>query len=181
MDRRSFLLQASGTMTAAALPWQTYATSNLPQIPICGAGLSKQQWQTLAAVQEHLFPSELDAPGAKDINASNYLLSVLTAPDFKASEREFIQNGIIQLEKTVKNLQYQPFISLSISQKETALSQLETEPNGKQWLRAILEYILEALLSDPIYGGNPNGIGWQWLEHQAGFPRPPENRKYYQL
>ncbi len=175
MDRRSFLIQAGGTITAAAIPWQTSA--NFPIIPISGAGLSQLQWQTIIAVQEHLFPAGLDAPGAKDVKAAHYLLSVLTAPNSEPSEREFIQNGIIQLEKVIRDMQYQHFTVLPSSQRETVLRKLENEANGKQWLRTILNYILEALLSDPIYGGNPNGIGWQWLEHQPGFPRP--NRKYY--
>jgi gluconate 2-dehydrogenase gamma chain len=55
------------------------------------------------------------------------------------------------------------------------------ETNGKQWISTILRYILEALLTDPIYGGNPNAIGWKWLDHQPGFPRPPANKRYYLL
>ena len=39
---------------------------------------------------------------------------------------------------------------------------------GRAWLSLLLYYIFEALLSDPVYGGNPDGIGWQWLEHQPG-------------
>jgi gluconate 2-dehydrogenase gamma chain len=44
----------------------------------------------------------------------------------------------------------------------------------------LLDYIMEALLTDPVYGGNPNSIGWQWLKHQPGFPRPttPLKRRY---
>jgi len=45
----------------------------------------------------------------------------------------------------------------------------------------LLTYILEALLTDPVYGGNPNGIGWTWLQHQPGFPTPTEDKKYYKL
>ena len=37
------------------------------------------------------------------------------------------------------------------------------------------------MLTPPSYGGNPNGIGWQWLEHQAGFPLPPAGKRYYEL
>jgi gluconate 2-dehydrogenase gamma chain len=48
-------------------------------------------------------------------------------------------------------------------------------------LSLLLYYIFEALLSDPVYGGNPGGIGWQWLEHQPGFPRPPADKIYGNL
>ena len=42
-------------------------------------------------------------------------------------------------------------------------------------------YLFEAMLSPPSYGGNPNGIGWHWLEHQAGFPLPQAGKRYYEL
>jgi len=45
----------------------------------------------------------------------------------------------------------------------------------------LLTYLLEALLADPVYAGNPNGIGWKWLQHQPGFPRPTKNKKYFKL
>ena len=45
----------------------------------------------------------------------------------------------------------------------------------------ILTYLLQALLTDPVYGGNPNGVGWKWLHHQPGFPRPPKDETYFKL
>jgi len=45
----------------------------------------------------------------------------------------------------------------------------------------VLGYIFEALLVDPVYGGNPNGIGWKWLEHQPGLPRPTADKRYFLL
>jgi gluconate 2-dehydrogenase gamma chain len=37
------------------------------------------------------------------------------------------------------------------------------------------------MLSPPAYGGNPNGIGWQWLNHQPGFPLPEKGGRYYEI
>jgi gluconate 2-dehydrogenase gamma chain len=37
------------------------------------------------------------------------------------------------------------------------------------------------MLSPASYGGNPDGIGWQWLEHQAGFPLPEKGQRYFEL
>jgi gluconate 2-dehydrogenase gamma chain len=52
---------------------------------------------------------------------------------------------------------------------------------GENWLNNLLGYIFEAMLSPPIYGGNPEGTGWKWLEHQAGFPLPKAGQRYYEL
>jgi len=32
-----------------------------------------------------------------------------------------------------------------------------------------------------VYGGNPDGIGWKWLEHQPGYPTPPADKSWYKL
>jgi gluconate 2-dehydrogenase gamma chain len=40
---------------------------------------------------------------------------------------------------------------------------------------------MEALLTDPAYGGNPGGIGWRWLQHVPGYPRPPMDKIYPEL
>jgi gluconate 2-dehydrogenase gamma chain len=37
------------------------------------------------------------------------------------------------------------------------------------------------MLAPPAYGGNPDGIGWQWLEHQGGFPLPKVGQRYFEL
>ena len=61
------------------------------------------------------------------------------------------------------------------------MRQIEQSRAGRNWLSLLLTYVLEALLADPVYGGNPDGIGWQWLEHQPGYPRPPADKSWYKL
>ena len=139
---------------------------------------SPLHWETLAAVQTHLFPSDVDSPGAKEINATGYLHFVLANDP---QESEFIEKGIIYLDKIGKYTAGKPFLDLSHKEREQLLRRFEMGTNGKLWIRKMLQYILEALLTDPIYGGNPKEIGWKWLEHQAGFPRPPINKRYHLL
>ena len=38
--------------------------------------------------------------------------------------------------------------------------------------------LFEALLLDPLYGGNKEEKGWKWLNHTPGFPRPTEELRY---
>ena len=183
MNRRSFLIQTGSTITATSTLFSLNTDASTPSNlqAIQGAWLSQQQWQTLAVVQEHLFPSESDAPGAKEIQATHYLNVMLTHPKSDPNERDLIKNGIVQLDKIAQDSYSKYFTLLSTEQREAVLRHLETEKIGKQWIRLLLEYIFEALLSDPIYGGNPNGIGWKWLAHQPGFPGLPKNKRYYLL
>ena len=145
----------------------------------------KEPWLTLSEVQEHLFPAENIppniSPGAKDIHALQYLQAMMKRPGFDKEEYKLINNGVGWLNDLAK-LQYnKKFIQLDSDKKEKLLRRIESSRAGTRWLSVLLTYLIEALLSDPVYDGNPNGIGWTWLQHQPGFPRPSENKKYYKL
>lgn len=141
-------------------------------------------WPLLAAVQDHLFPSEPDAPGARDVNALAYLQQVLSFTDRDSVEdRKFIVAGATWLRKRVAlDHEGRVFGDLSEEEREKVLrTMVEGSKDGETWVTLVLYYILEALLCDPVYGGNPGGIGWKWLGYIAGFPRPPEGKRYYEL
>lgn len=184
MDRRRFLIRASGTLVTVSTPFfprrYSLAKTTTKVVP-AGAGLSANQWRTLAAVQQHLFPSEPEAPGASDVNAASYLHLVLCDPDFDAGDREFVRAGVDQLEQIIRKMKLDSFVALDEAGRERALQKLVKEPGGEPWVRTILNYVLEALLTDPVYGGNPGGIGWKWLRHQPGSLRPPRDKRYFLL
>lgn len=174
--RRRFLAACAGT---AALPLVNSlpASSSEKQT----SWQAREPWLTLAAVQEHLFPSDSDAPGARQIHATAYLKNVIDHHDIKPSEKDFIQNGVKWLNGVAKEEYAANFIELNQEKKESTLRKVAQSRAGESWISTLLTYIIEALLSSPTYGGNPNGIGWQWLEHQPGFPQPPVNKLYYRL
>lgn len=198
MNRRSFLTASGSTMLVVHSPFLFAMDGMSENPPFTGEnfqintslshsntninpGLSRRQWKTIVAVQEHLFPSESTAPGAKEVNSQAYLYAVLSDADRDDEDRQLVKNGLIELQdicwKKYKNL----FIELTHTQRETALRTLEKTPDGRPWLMTILGYVFEALLVDPIYGGNSNEIGWKWLEHQAGLPRPTMQTRYFLL
>lgn len=147
----------------------------------------KEPWLTLSEVQQHLFPAETHSPssqlsiGAKDIHALEYLRGMMDAPDFEEDDRKLIKNGVSWLNDLAKQQYSKIFVQLDTDSKEKILRRIESSRAGTRWLSVLLTYLLEALLTDPVYGGNPNGIGWLWLQHQPGFPTPPENKKYFKL
>lgn len=144
-----------------------------------------EPWLTLSTVQDHLFPQEKtnkdNSPSAKDIHALAYLQNMMNAPDFDKEEYELINNGVGWLNDLSKQQYSKKFVQLDTDAKEKILRRIESSRVGSRWLSVLLTYLIQALLTDPIYGGNPNGIGWAWLQHQPGFPRPPENKKYFKL
>ena len=169
-DRRRFLLGLAGGSLSLLLP-----------LPGTGAEpvLSEtDRWNLIQAVQDQLFPSEAEAPGAREINALGYLKWVVSDNKLDPEERAFILRGCEWLEALSLQGTEQRFIDLPPDRQDALLEQIARSEAGENWLSTLLLYIFEALLSDPVYGGNPNAVGWRWLGHQPGFPRPDQRNRY---
>jgi gluconate 2-dehydrogenase gamma chain len=182
ISRREFITRMTvlGSLAAA------YPAAALERLRSSGesddmAWLEQDPWRTIAAVQEHLFPSTEDSPGASDFRAIVYLRNTIDNPAADGEDKAFIVNGVGWLNELIAERHERAFSELDVSERETVLRQIEQSRAGRNWLSLLLTYLLEALLADPVYGGNPGGIGWQWLAHQPGFPRPPEDKSWYRL
>lgn len=176
MNRRTFITLLASA--AASYPLSALTERRLQQLP---APKLKDPWKTIAAVQEHLFPADEHSPGAQDIQALNFLQSMITAPDVEDSERKHITNGAGWLNDLSIQVYKHKFIELDENNREKILRKIEQSRAGSRWLSLLMSYLIEALLSDPIYGGNKNSAGWKWLEHQPGFPTPTSDKKYFKL
>lgn len=140
-----------------------------------------EPWYTIAAAQQQLFPDDGDGPDARTINATSYLKFVLDAPDTDPDDRHFILDGVDWLNRLAIARYTGVFANCEPAQQINLLQEITKSQAGERWVSFLLTYILEALLSDPVYGGNPDGIGWKWLQHIPGFPRPPANKRYFDL
>ena len=141
----------------------------------------EEPWLSLAEVQEHLFPADNESPGARDINALGFLQNMLDAPDTDIEEKDFILKGVGWLNDLSNTTHKQQFIQLYSDQKESILRKIESSNAGSRWLSLMMTYLIEALLSDPVYGGNKDQKGWQWLEHIPGYPTPGTDQVYFKL
>jgi len=168
LSRRTFLLASAGGLAALFAPAGALAATANP-------------WPVLAAVQNHLFPSELGSPGAREINALSYLQGVLADPRGDREEQRFILKGVDRLEDLSRRRHQASFVALDSIRREQVLREVANARPGENWISTLLLYLCEALLTDPVYGGNPDCIGWAWLEHQPGFPRPTPDKKYGSL
>lgn len=146
-----------------------------PQAP------SEAPWITVAAVLAHLLPGGAEAPGAADVNAVGYLYRTLSTPGADDGDLQRLRAGAGRLDALVLADYLSEFAVLAYDQREAVLRKLEASSSGQSWLAMLMVYLLEALLADPIYGGNTSGAGWQWLRHQPGFPRPPADHAWYRM
>ncbi|NBC82635.1 MAG: hypothetical protein GVY19_04555 [Bacteroidetes bacterium] len=147
-----------------------------------GSPFTEYDKTTLRAVFNHLLPSDYpDSPGANDVNVLGFLKRTMQDPYFDSYDKRIIFNGVRWIQETAIDMFDNYFHALSDNDKEAALRDLETYSNGEHWLSMMLTYIFEALLSDPVYGGNTDQLGWRWLNHQPGYPRPIIEKTYDKL
>ena len=170
VSRRRFLIQAAGGSVVLMF--------GLPQL---AADQTYDPWPILDAVLQHLLPSEPDSPGAAEINALNYLRFVVNDPRVDQETREFIVQGNRWLDELAQQQHAQPFVALDVEHKEQLLRRTAGSTAGENWIATLLTYLFEALLTAPAYGGNPEGIGWRWLQYVPGFPLPGPGTRYPEL
>ncbi|WP_319380558.1 gluconate 2-dehydrogenase subunit 3 family protein [Thiomicrorhabdus sp.] len=143
--------------------------------------LNNPAWQTVQAVQNHLFPSMDGFPGAEELHALSYLQSKFQRPLADKDSENFIYQGVGWLNDLAKSDYKQKFTALTFEQKEALLRKVSKSRAGQNWLSMMLNNLLEALLTDPVYGGNPNGKGWKAAGQIPGYPLPAPGKRYFEI
>ena len=126
--------------------------------------------QTLAVVQEDLFPRQM----IKQSNAFSYVSVIFKHSRVSAEDKQFLRNGTKWLNEEAVNTYKKVYTKLSSKERQNILEIIAKESWGESWIKTVLGYIMEATLGDPIYGVNTNESGWKWLNHESGLPRPKE-------
>ncbi|WP_448565919.1 gluconate 2-dehydrogenase subunit 3 family protein [Thalassotalea ganghwensis] len=178
LSRRRMLKSAAGASALAMMPH--YALSESANSKRVSA-LKKEPWLTLDAVLAHLLPASDKGVSAQQIHATDYLYNLVHQQPTSQGEIDFIYKGVGWLNDYTQSQLKQNFIALNKTQKEQMLRAISASTAGSNWLSMMISNIYEAMLAPPAYGGNPDGIGWKWLEHQAGFPLPKAGQRYYEL
>ncbi len=143
--------------------------------------LTNQQALTIQTVQAILFPDDGNGPSVEDINAFPFLLWYLQDELIDPFERDFFALGADWLNEEAKDLYQQPFLDLSPTIKHRLIESLAKKKKMKIWFSKLITLIFEALLTHPHYGGNPNEIGWKWLNHNPGSPQSDEAHYYPEI
>lgn len=180
IDRRAFLMRMAILSAGAALPLAScapdkkrgFVSGHDPKI------FSKDEWKVLLAVQDILFPTEEGSPGAREINAAAFVQWVVSDKELDPAERKFLKDGLKWLNEEAVERWEMNFVEMKAEYQDKLLRHIETHSWGESWIAVMLLHIFEALLSDPVYGGNEDGAGWKWLEHNPGQPRPVKDKIY---
>jgi len=177
LSRKSFVKSLLIGGAALQLPWLA-SCSNENDFTGSTHPLSKEQFHLLQAVQNTLFPSDGNGPGATEINAGTYLLWVLNDTNIDPEENTYIIDKLDKFNLRCEEMMKSNFLDLSAQKQNEFVAEMSEYIWGRRWLSRLTTLIFEALLLDPQYGGNPNNIGWEWLNHDPGEPRPSKRILY---
>ena len=126
-------------------------------------------WLVIDNVFDILFPKTKTMPSAKEFKATSYLQINSKHKSFDEDDIDYILQGALDFNDSFPN-----FLKSTQKQKENIIEKTNSSEYGQGWLTKLVYYGMEAMLSDPIYGGNKDEQGWKSLNHQTGRPQPKQ-------
>lgn len=153
MNRRNFLILSSLGVA-------------LSQISLA-KGIEAKEAVVLENVYDVLFPKTKTMPSASEFGATSYLMKNISNEYFDTDHAQLIIQGAKDFIGS-----FPEFIGATPKEKEGMIESAYENEYGYDWLSTLIYYGFEALLADPIYGGNTQQIGWKALNHKPGLPRP---------
>ncbi|HHB52582.1 MAG TPA: gluconate 2-dehydrogenase subunit 3 family protein [Saprospiraceae bacterium] len=177
-DRRTFLKKISAFGVVAHLPTWYACSTDAHNYPF--RVITTKQQSILKVVITILFPTT-DTLKINQLQTVPFIDFILSDENYDADEKNTLLDGITSLENLTKEKFNKSFIDLSIRNQEKLIVYIKDKSWGEFWLSRLLTIVFESLLLDPIYQINKNGIGWNWLAHKSGVPRPDKNNKYQEI
>ena len=115
-----------------------------------------------------IFPKTKNMPSAKEFKATEYLVKNISHKTFDDEDKTLITTGTKDFINS-----FPKFLSLTQKEKKKLIFEIiQNSQYAKSWISKLAYYGIEAMFSDPIYGGNFNQKGWKSVEHFAGIPEP---------
>jgi hypothetical protein len=125
---------------------------------------------TIKVLQTDLFPKAKEL----GVNTSSYISIILHHSRVSEEDKTFIKNGVKWLNEEAVTRHKAIYVKLSATQREEVLRAIVKTQWGESFMYNMNSYLFEAMLGDPIYGGNNKEAGWKWLQFIGGLPRPKE-------
>ena len=127
--------------------------------------------KTLLVLDEVLniiFPKTSTMPSAKEFKALEYLIKNISHKTFDNEDKTIILDGTKDFISS-----FSQFLTLKEDEKKELIFEIiKSNEYAKSWASKITYYGIEAMFSDPIYGGNFNQIAWESVNHSIGIPQP---------
>lgn len=175
--RRDFIKQL--TLAGFAVQFSSIlsctSTHEWPTITFSSSNLTAQDLFLVSKFHEVLFPNDGNGPSYIEINSIEH---VLWSISISTIEETHFNEGLTAVKTLFAQSINADYRDVSSNEWDQFVSIVAQYPDTISWVKQNLTFILESLSMDPIYGINKNEMGWKWLEHQPGFPRPSNENKF---
>ena len=180
LSRKQFITTLMLGGIATQLPWLTGCAAQEP-IPSDLSPLDQEAFLNLRALLLVLFPEDDNGPSALDVNADRFILWVLNDSELDPNENQYIIDKLEKLQALSVEEEGRGYHACDHDIREDLVERAIELGWGKRFFSRLLTLTFEALLLHPIYGGNPNEVGWLWLEHNPGQPRATTTLSYPEI
>ncbi|BAK73128.1 gluconate 2-dehydrogenase subunit 3 family protein [Arcobacter sp. L] len=144
--------------------WALLLSSNI----VIARIISKNNLIILDEILNIIFPKTSTMPSAKEFKALNYLVQNISHKTFDDDDKVLIVDGTKDFIES-----FPDFLNLKEDEKKELIFRIiKNSSYAKSWISKLTYYGVEAMFSDPIYGGNFEQIGWNSVKHNIGYPRP---------
>jgi gluconate 2-dehydrogenase gamma chain len=178
INRRKFVKTLTITTVLSQISAVSSCVNTNTKVYQANLYLTALQSEIIQKIQDVLFPNDGNGPSTESINAYSHILWVLSDERKDKASIDYIKKGMDWVEETSQENYGRTFSDLSQIEIEELVAFMADKNWGASWLSMILTFIFEALSMDPIYGVNTNEVGWKWLGHQSGNPRPNKDNSY---
>jgi hypothetical protein len=139
--------------------------------------LTKLEHEVAEAAFEVIIPSDTE-PGAKEAGSADFLNNLLSKPTMYSEILDWRMKwrwGIKKLEDVSLLTHNSSFRLLSLSDRTDLISMLSQgrlptwdstknfNLDQKDFFKMMWLHAIQGFLSDPIYGGNKNKVGWKFI------------------
>jgi gluconate 2-dehydrogenase gamma chain len=144
--------------------WALLLSSNI----VIARIISKNNLIILDEVLNIIFPKTSTMPSSREFKALNYLVQNISHKTFDDDDKVLIVDGTKDFIES-----FPEFLNLKEDEKKELIFRIiKNSSYAKSWISKLTYYGVEAMFSDPIYGGNFEQIGWNSVKHNIGYPRP---------
>ena len=126
--------------------------------------------QTLGVMHKDLFPHAQKL----GVKTAPYMHIVFNHSRISDEDKTFLKNGVKWLNEESITQYKQEYTKLSSQRRQDILTTITKTEWGDSFVYDVMNYMFEAMLGDPIYGGNNHEAGWKWLQFQGGKPSPKQ-------
>ncbi len=148
---------------------------------VIGNDIIEIKLDLLQSILEVLFPKSTIFPGAKALKSDIYYLWVLHDSRLDKGERLYLIEDLDTINNFAKNKYHNDFTNLSLRNQQEVIELVSRTDWGENYLSRLMTVVFEGMFANPLYGSNPNKIGWEWIKYQGGVPEPQQWNKYPEI